>query len=303
MKLTVQTVTLASFLLACVTSAQAENPEWVPERQTWRFQVSSPHSNGENPVEVLLPTTYDPAKKYRVVYVLPVEPGEERKFGDGMKTMAEIGAHNRYDLIVVAPAFAEVPWFGNHASDPRRRQEDYLMKTVVPLIEEHYSTLGTAEGRLLFGFSKSGWGALTLILRNPDFFGYAASWDAPLMFTDEQFGIWGTDENYGSAENMANYLPSRLIRKQADAFKAKTRLVISGKSKFGTLSDKRFPYDGPSHTEAFHELAKSLGVKYLYDPDIKMGHWYYRGWVDPVMELLNSLVEEDNVDNTGDDAP
>ena len=32
------------------------------------------------------------------------------------------------------------------------------MKTVVPLIEEHYSTLGTAEGRLLFGFSKSGWG-------------------------------------------------------------------------------------------------------------------------------------------------
>lgn len=34
-----------------------------------------------------------------------------------------------------------------------------------------------------------------------------------------------------------------------------------------------------------------------------MGHWYYRGWVDPVMELLNSLVEEDNVDNTGDDAP
>ena len=48
------------------------------------------------------------------------------------------------------------------------------MKTVVPLIEEHYSALGTAEGRLLFGFSKSGWGALTLILRNPDFFGYAA---------------------------------------------------------------------------------------------------------------------------------
>ena len=80
---------------------------------------------------MLLPTTYDPAKKYRVVYVLPVEPGEERKFGDGMKTMAEIGAHNRYDLIVVALAFAEVPWFGNHAGDPRRRQEDYLMKTVV----------------------------------------------------------------------------------------------------------------------------------------------------------------------------
>ena len=82
--------------------------------------------------------------------MLPVEPGEERKFGDGMKTMAEIGAHNRYDLIVVAP-FAEVPWFGNHASDPRRRQEDYLMKTVVPLIEEHYSALGTAEGRSCSG--------------------------------------------------------------------------------------------------------------------------------------------------------
>ena len=38
MKLTVQTVTLASFLLACVTSAQAENPEWVPERLRLRFR-------------------------------------------------------------------------------------------------------------------------------------------------------------------------------------------------------------------------------------------------------------------------
>ena len=33
----------------------------------------------------------------------------------------------------------------------------------------------------MLGFSKSGWGACTLLLRNKELFGYAAAWDVPFM--------------------------------------------------------------------------------------------------------------------------
>ena len=281
-----------NLLRMCTAVCADEQAVFSAERGTWQYRVASPHAVGTNLVEVLLPKSYDPAKKYRVLYVLPVEAGENHRFGDGMKVIRDLDAHNRYDLIVVAPTFDIDPWYGNHASDPQRHQEDYLLKTVIPLVGKNYSTLGTAYGLLLIGFSKSGWGALTLILRHPDVFGYAASWDAPLMFTEKQFGIWKTNEVFGTAENMSRYLPTTLLREHASKFKDKTRLVLAGKNLFGTFTDKRFPYDGPSHTEAFHELAESLAVRHLYAPDIKANHSWNPNWVKPVLAMLVSLADK-----------
>ena len=167
------------------------------------------------------------------------------------------------------------------------------MKAVVPFIESQYPTTGTAEGRLLLGYSKSGWGALSLILRNPDVFGYAASWDAPLMFTEKQFGLWGTKQTYGTPENMILYLPSKLVRERAGPFQNKKRLVVAGLQFFGTFTDARFPYDGPSHTEAFHELAEANGVLHDYDPNLKTGHSWNPSWMKPVVKMLIQLSEQD----------
>jgi S-formylglutathione hydrolase FrmB len=254
---------------------------------------TSPYMAGTNRVEVLLPDGYDPARTYRVLYVLPVEERESHRFGDGLMVIRNQGLQNKYGLIVVAPTFDRTPWYGNHATDSRVRYEDYVVRDLVPFIEKNYTTPGTPDGRLLLGFSKSGWGAFTLILRNPDVFGYAASWDAPLMMTGKQFGSWGTDSNFGTAENMALYLPTELIRKAPADFKAKTRLVLAGKDKFGTLSDKRFPYDGPSHTEAFHDLMEKQGILHLYNADLPATHSWNPTWVKPVVEMLMSLADKD----------
>lgn len=48
--------------------------------------------------------------------------------------------------------------------------------------------------------------AVSLPLRHGDTFGAAASWDAPLMFTEKQFGIWKTDKQYGTPAAMAAHL-------------------------------------------------------------------------------------------------
>ena len=288
---------LAFLLLAATGLARADDtaPVFMAERGTWRHRIESPYLSGTNLVEVLLPDTYanDDTTRFRVLYVLPVEPGEQRRWGDGLKVIRELGLHNRHRLICVAPTFDTTPWYGNHATDPKTRHEDHLMKVVLPLVESHYRTAEGPDGRLLLGFSKSGWGAVSIMLRHGDMFGAAASWDAPLMFTEKQFGIWETGRNFGTPETMATYLPTALLRQHAGEFQDKPRLVITGKASFGTNGDPRFPYDGPSHTEAFHELADSLSVKHAFRADIKATHSWNKDWVEPVVGILVVLGADD----------
>jgi len=280
-----------AFLSLSTPVSAEDNRIRSEERGTWRHSVHSRFQAGSTIVEVLLPEKFEHTKKYRVVYVLPVEPNEERKFGDAIQVVRKFGYHNKHDVIFVLPTFCVSPWYGNHASDPKNRQEDYLIKDVLPLVERTYPTMETAEGRLLLGFSKSGWGALSLILRNPSVFGYAASWDAPLMMTEKQFGSWRTDEAFGTPENMALYLPSALLQERFAPFKEKTRIVVSGVNLFGNFADKKHPYEGPSHTDAFHSAADSAGVLHIYEPGLKTSHAWVDDWMGTVTGRLLDLPE------------
>jgi len=67
----------------------------------------------------------------------------------------------------------------------------------IPFIEKHYSTKDAPEVRFLLGFSKSWWGAFSLIMTYPEFFGYAASWDAPMFFDRFHYSM---EQVYGTLE-------------------------------------------------------------------------------------------------------
>jgi len=272
-------------------AAKVGEPAFNEKRGVWQYQVESPFTKGKNVVEVLLPDQFDKAKQYRVLYVLPVEMGENHNFGDGLQEVRKLGVHNRHDVICVGPTFdGAMPWYGAHATDTRIRHEDYLVKVVVPLIESRYPTLGAAEGRLLLGFSKSGWGAFSLLLRNSGFFGYAASWDAPLMMTERQFGAFETRDHFGTPENFASYMIVNLLREHAKEFQDKPRLVLAGSSLFGPQPGKAFA-DSP-HTLAAHALMQELGIKHLYNNDLPKGHHWGTGWVGPVVDMLMSLAKQ-----------
>jgi S-formylglutathione hydrolase FrmB len=115
--------------------------------------------------------------------------------------VARLGLHNRHHVVVVAPTFGQAPWYGDHATDPRAQQERYFVQDVVPSVDRLLPTLATPAARLLLGFSKSGWGAFSLVLRHPETFGGAAAWDAPLLM--EKLGRWETGETFGSEEPSA----------------------------------------------------------------------------------------------------
>lgn len=257
-----------------------------------RLPLKSEFVGPDAHVSVLLPEAYatELEARFRVLYVLPVEPGYGGEYGDPLAVIQSLGLHDKHRLICVVPAFDTMPWYGDHATEKRVRHDSHMVRAVIPFVDHRFRTIATAEGRLLLGFSKSGLGAVSLQLRHADVFGFAASWDAPLMLTGRQFGIWKTDEQFGTPDNMDSQMPSPLLRRHAPAFQDRPRLVITGKNKFGTLSDRKFPYDGPSHTEAFHTLADELGVPHAYDADIAAPHAWHEKWVAPVVTMLMKVA-------------
>lgn len=241
--------------------------------------LESSYQSGAEEIRVLLPDNYDPQKKYRVVYVLPVGSGP----GSALRVFRKANLQNRFDVILAEMSFEKAPWFGDHPTDPQVRQESYVRDFVVPFVEKTYSTLGTPEGRLLFGFSKSGWGAYALILRNPDFFGYAASWDAPFFFVDFHYGM---DEIFMTTEHLAKYRPDLLVSAQATHFRDKIRLVLGGEDKWGTQIPTP---SGGSHTVEMHALLDRERIGHIYRPDLKTKHTWSEAWIVPLFEDLMKI--------------
>jgi len=246
--------------------------------------IESEYQNGKQEIHVLLPDNYRKDKYYRVLYVLPVEKGFDQRYGYGLGVLKQSKAHNKHDIIIVQMGFEKEPWYGDHATDPKTRQASYLKEFVVPFIEKHYSTMGTPNGRLLLGFSKSGWGAYSLILTYPDYYGYAASWDAPL-FLDKFY--YKMKQVYGTLKQLNVYRPALLASKQKMNFQKKPRLILMGETDWG----KSIPTSsGRSHTVEMHKLLEKNRIHHIYNNSLKAPHRWSEQWMIPALEALMGLT-------------
>ena len=129
-----------------------------------------------------------------------MEAGEGTRWGDAFAEIKKHDLHNKHNAVCVFPTFADLPWYADHPENPQLQQEAYLLHDVLPLVEKHYPV---REERLLVGFSKSGWGAWSLLLRHPDLFHRAAAFDAPMMM--DAPGKYGSGPIFGTVENFRNY--------------------------------------------------------------------------------------------------
>jgi hypothetical protein len=234
--------------------------------------VESPYQRGKTKLRVLLPDRPEEGERCRVVYVLPVEAGDGRRYGDGLAEIRKLGLHNRHKLICVCPTFSQVPWYADHPTDPAIRQESHLLRVVLPFIERTYPAVAKPEGRLLLGFSKSGWGAWSLLLRQPEVFGKAAAWDAPL--TQARPDRWGMKAIFGTQENFAKYHVPSLLRRAAGSLGKKPRLALLGYGNFR------------KHHQGLHEQMLALKVPHHYRDGPRRRHHWAGGWLAEAVELL-----------------
>lgn len=241
-------------------------------------RVTSPWQAGETQIRVLIPDSRPASradqKPLRLLLILPVEAGTGSHYGDGLAEIGKLNLHNRLQLVCVAPTFSHLPWYADHPTDATIQQETYLLQGVVPFVSKTYKAGMTADDRLLIGFSKSGWGAFSLLLRHPDVFGKAVAWDAPMMMSAS--GRYGSGPIFGIQENFAHYRVSELLKTAGKDLGSKIRLIHIG---YGSFKEQ--------HTE-FESLLNELDIPHIYQHGPKRPHAWGSGWFGDAVRLLDA---------------
>ncbi len=210
------------------------------------------------------------------LFILPVERGEENRYGDGLQTIAALGLHKRFDWIVVAPTFAQLPWYCDHPTSAHIRQESHMIEAVVPAMDQLYPSHRPV--RLLLGFSKSGWGAVSLMLRQPELFHAAAVWDAPLMIAAPN--RYGMAAIFGTQANFDRYsLPQRL-QESAGVLRRTKRLAIFGYNGFR------------ADMSEFHQWLVELQIPHDFADGPKQQHHWDGGWVPRCIDSLAQMAAD-----------
>ena len=279
---TVKTLLWAAFfsLRVCGAQGQADNaPAATPviARDTQSvnpgirsYTVVSAYQKGPNELEVLLPDDYSPGKKYRVVYMLPVNTGTTGPWGSSIVEAKKANLQNSYDMIFVAPAYDTQPWFGNNPAHPETRQDTYMLDVVVPFIDKEFSTVAEAHGRLLIGFSKSGLGAWQLFLMHLGVFEQVAIFDSYQgQPTQEQWKTWGFIDTYGTRETFDTYDPLMLLDQDKELLQKEPRRIT-------LLGGGPGPRVG---VDLYRTKLEEYKIPHIYVHGTYMQHNWYSGWL------------------------
>ena len=226
---TVASANVTSVTVTCTTTAASQFQYLSTDSNgVASYAVKSPDDGyGTHVLRVLAPTNPAPGVPHNFLYVLPVEPELGTTYGDGLETLRGLNAQNQYNLTIIEPSFAMDPWYADNPNDPNLHYESFVTNDLVPWVTQNLTPPAASQPlapptgpgqNWLIGFSKSGIGGEDLLLKHPDVFALAASWDFPAdMATYNQFGSssanqYGTDANF-----QANY---RLTSTFVDARKA-----------------------------------------------------------------------------------
>jgi len=189
--------------------------------------TSSYQGSQQQIIRVLEPTNPPGGKPRRLLYVLPVDAGVDTlssTYSDGLEELRLLDVPNQFNMTLIAPSFGYEPWYGDNISDAKQ-MESFIIDDLVPFGDSFAQ--GLIPQRYLIGFSKSGNGALFLILRHPGVFNGAAIWDSPTQLNDISTYA-GLPMNFGTQANFDSYVIPTLVSSNASAFQQQIRLWISG---------------------------------------------------------------------------
>ncbi len=237
--------------------------------------ISDNDGYGPQTLRVLQPTHPAAGVPHNFLYVLPVEAGLGTTYGDGLQTLQTLDAEDQYNLTIIEPSFYIDPWYANASNDPNLQYETFMTNELVPWAKANLSTNGT-EQNWLIGFSKSGIGGQDLILKHPDVFTLAASWDFPAdMNSYDEYGP-SSSVNYGLEANFeTNYeLTSTFVGAHKAPFLNENRIWIGGYSAF------------PTDISDYDSLLTSQGIAYTTGPSQYLAHRWDSGWVPAALAGL-----------------
>lgn len=272
---------LGNSLFGLAESAVQAQPVTTVKDGIRIHRLRSPWQAGDTTLRVLLPEELPPGERCRVLYVLPVHEDGVFRHGDGLQEVRKLNVHNQFQLICVSPAFSSEPWYADHDQNPAKQDEGHLLKTVIPFVEANYAARKEGSGRLLLGFSKSGWGAMTLLLRHPDLFHKAAAWDPGIRI---DVGPFGADfdrkqrirTSFGTDENFEKYRLSALLKVHGSGLGEEVRLFYFNRAGGIRTSGGR----------RLHQLMIQHRVAHRYVLGVHRPHRWDSGWLPEALRFL-----------------
>lgn len=230
-------------------------------------------------IRVLEPTNPAPGKPHRFLYVLPVEQGltdRQNTWGDGLEELRLLDVPNRFNMTLIAPSFNYEPWYGDNVTDPTMRMESFVIHDLVPFADTFAHGTKNPQ-RFLIGFSKSGTGALSLLLRHPEVFSAAAVWDSPVQQSSLS-SFSGLPINFGTQANYEGYEIPSLVMNNAQPLQQQNRLWISG--------------DQSAWTPDMNKLHKQLiaaSIPHTWATGGFRVHTWNSGWLDGAVTGLDAI--------------
>ena len=178
-------------------------------------------------------------------------------------------------MTIVEPTFDYQPWYADDPDDPDLQYESFMANELVPWVDQNLATSGTGQNWLI-GFSKSGYGGQDLLLKYPNLFAVAATWDFPADMSS--YNDLGTSPaaNYGTEANFAtNYqLTQAFVAARKTPFLAQNRIWLGGYSLYQQdMSD-------------YAALLKSQGVLFTAGPSQLVAHRWDSGWMPAAVAAL-----------------
>ena len=141
---------------------------------TWNVQGNHPFA-----VRVLIPQHPSSDYAHSFLYALPVENGVTgQSLGDGLNQLESLDVADKYNATIIEPIFPMLSWYADNPLDATINYETFVADIFPQWVDSHFSTTGN-EKNLLIGFSKSGYGAVDLLLKHPTTFDAAAAFDFP----------------------------------------------------------------------------------------------------------------------------
>ena len=231
-------------------------------------------------VRVLTPDHSSTNYQHSFLYALPVEAGlAQSTYGSGLHELQQLNVQNQYNATIIEPIFPIDSWYADNPNDASIGFETFMATFLPTWVESHFSTTGTEEN-LLIGFSKSGYGALDLLLKHPDVFDAAAAWDFPGDMTAyDSFGS-SSSANYGTDTNFQNNyrLDNAFINTWKGPFTTQDRIWISEGSVF------------QNQVADFDNLLTSDGILHTLGMQTNDPHDWYGGWLSAALTGLYGLV-------------
>jgi hypothetical protein len=180
-------------------------------------------------VRVLAPARPSPLYQHSFLFDLPVQPGlAQSTWGSGLDELAKLDVEDQYNTTIVEPIFPMDSWYADNPDNPTIDYETFVASSLHRWVETSFSPIED-EKTLLIGLSKSGYGAMDLLLKHPDTFDAVAAFDIPAdMASYAEFGS-SSSRNYGTEDNFQlNYkLGYVLAHSSHEQFRKNNRILAS----------------------------------------------------------------------------